>query len=130
MKDIESRDDIETVLNAFYKKAVYDEMIGHFFTDVVQLDVEKHIPVIADFWEAILFDTRSYRKNVMEVHQHIHLISSIRKEHLDHWVKLFHQTVDERFRGSRALLMKQRAQSIATLMNIKLNHSGIGKPNL
>ena len=128
MRDIENRNDIEIVLDAFYKEAVNDGEIGHFFTEVVQLDIQKHMPVIAEFWEAILFDTRAYRKNVMKVHQHIHQLSNIRKEHLDHWVRLFHQTLGKYFEGNKALLMKQRAQSIATLMDIKLNHSGIGKP--
>lgn len=129
MQDIESRKDIEVVLDTFYKEAVDDKVIGHFFTEVVQLDMQKHIPVIADFWESILFDTRAYRKNVMEVHQHIHQLSTIKKEHIDHWVKLFHKTVDGHFEGNKAELMKQRSQSIATLMDIKLNHGGIGKPN-
>ena len=127
MKDIESRNDIEVLLHSFYQKAVHDNLIGQFFTKVVQLDIKKHIPVIADFWEAVLFDTRTYGKNVMEVHQHIHQLSTIKKEHLDRWVQLFVQTVDENFEGSTAELAKQRAQSIATLMDIKLNHSGVGK---
>jgi len=127
MKDIESRNDIEVLLHSFYQKAVHDNLIGQFFTKVVELDIKKHIPVIADFWEAVLFDTRTYGKNVMEVHQHIHQLSTIKKEHLDRWVQLFVQTVDENFEGSKAELAKQRAQSIATLMDIKLNHSGVGK---
>src|SRR5215217_9143651 len=96
-KDIESREDLETVLTAFYEKAFRDDLIGHFFTEVVPLDLETHIPVIADFWEAIVFNTRGYRKNVMEVHQHINHLSSIKKEHLDRWVKIFTETVDESF---------------------------------
>jgi hemoglobin len=126
-EDLKNREDIIAVLEAFYKQVVHDDLIGHFFTEVVQLDMEKHIPVIADFWEAILFDSRSYKKNVMEVHQHIHVLSQIKKEHLDRWVAMFTKTVDALFAGSKATLMKQRAQSIATLMDIKLNHGGIGK---
>jgi len=126
-RGIENRGDIEALLHSFYEKATNDPLIGHFFTEVIQLDIEKHIPVIADFWEAILFDTRTYKKNVMEVHQQIHSLSAIKKEHLNKWVELFQTTVDESFEGPKATLMKQRAQSIATLMDIKLNHSGIGK---
>ena len=82
--------------------------------------------VIAAFWESLLLGTRGYRKNVMEVHQHIHSLSAIKKQHLDQWVKLFTETVDERYAGPRANLMKQRARSIATLMDLKLNHPSIG----
>lgn len=126
-KDIESREELEEFLRAFYKKAFADELIGHFFTEVIPLDLNIHIPVIANFWESIVFNKPSYRKNVMEVHQHIHHLSKIQKHHLDRWVKLFTETLDDIFEGPKAELMKQRARSIATLMDIKLNHPGIYK---
>jgi hemoglobin len=126
-RDIERREDLENVLKAFYEKVFTDELIGHFFTEVVPLDLKTHIPVIVDFWEAIVFNTQGYHKNVMMVHQHIHQLSAIRKEHLERWVKIFTETVDEKFEGEKATLMKQRARSVATLMDIKLNHSGINR---
>lgn len=126
-KDIGTREELETFLWAFYKKAFADELIGRFFTKVVPLDLDIHVPIIANFWESVVFNKPNYRKNVMEVHQHIHHLSKIKKEHLDRWVKLFTSTLDENFEGSKTELMKQRARSIATLMDIKLNHEGISK---
>ena len=128
-QDIAGRKDLENFLVEFYRKAFTDPSIGHFFTAVVPLDLEVHIPVIADFWESVIFHTQGYRKNVMAVHQHIHELSSIRKEHLDRWVELFTETLDEFFHGEKTELMKQRARSIATLMDIKLNHGGVGEAN-
>ena len=127
MKDIESRSDIETVLVSFYQKAFTDNLMGRFFTEVVPLNLTTHLPVITDFWEAVIFNTHSYRKNVMEIHQHIHQLSSIKKQHLDRWVQIFTITIDEHFAGEKTNLMKQRAASIATLMDIKLNHSLINR---
>lgn len=121
-KDIADRRDIVQLLELFYKAAFEDATIGRFFTEVVPLDLETHIPVIADFWESVVFGSRNYRKNVMEVHKGIHQLSAIRKEHLDRWVALFTATVDALHEGPNATMMKQRAQSIATLMDIKLNH--------
>lgn len=126
-KDIETRADLEGLLRAFYEKAFADELIGHFFTKVVPLNLDTHIPVITDFWEAIIFNKHTYKKNVMVVHQHIHHLSHIKKDHLDRWVQLFTGTVDEMFEGDKAILIKQRATSIATLMDIKLNHNSINK---
>jgi hemoglobin len=126
-KDIETREELEELLRAFYKKAFADELIGHFFTEVVPLDLKTHIPVIANFWESVAFNKPNYRKNVMEVHQHIHHLSKIKKEHLDRWVKIFTETLEESFEGAKTELMKQRARSIATLMDIKLNHDQINK---
>lgn len=126
-KDIENREELEIFLWAFYKKAFADELIGRFFTEVVPLDLETHIPIIANFWESVAFNKPSYRRNVMEVHQHIHDLSKIKKEHLDRWVKIFTGTLDEHFEGPKTELMKQRARSIATLMDVKLNHDQISK---
>jgi hemoglobin len=126
-KDIETRQDLESLLRAFYEKAFSDELIGHFFTKVVPLNLDTHIPVIADFWEAIIFNKHTYKKNVMVVHQHIHHLSHIKKDHLDRWVQIFTGTVDGMFEGDKATLIKQRATSIATIMDIKLNHNSINK---
>lgn len=115
-------------MRAFYQEAFADELIGRFFTEVVPLDLKTHIPVIASFWESIVFNRPSYRKNVMEVHRHIHELSAIRKPHLDRWVSIFTQTLDRYFEGPKTELMKQRARSIATLMDIRLNHDQIDRP--
>jgi hemoglobin len=120
-RDIETREDVVAILTAFYEKAFKDNLIGFFFLEVVPLDLETHIPVIADFWESVLFGTRGYRKNVMELHQHISGLSPIKKEHLDRWVQLFTLTVNDMAEGNTAELMKQRARSIATMMEIKLS---------
>jgi hemoglobin len=124
--DITTRADLELMLAHFYEQALQDEVIGFFFTQVVPLNMETHLPVITDFWESVVLGTRGYGKNVMQVHQHIHQLSAIRKEHLDRWVHLFTQTIAAHFDGPNAVLMMQRARSIATMMNLKLNHGGIG----
>lgn len=124
--DVTDRAGLETMLAHFYEKALADEVIGFFFTQVVPLNMETHLPLITDFWESVVLGTRGYGKNVMQVHQHIHDLSVIKKEHLDRWVQLFTQTIDEHFEGPNAILMAQRARSIATMMNLKLNHGGVG----
>jgi hemoglobin len=122
MKDIENRADIELLLNQFYSKVFKDDLISHFFTEVVPLNMEEHIPVIADFWESVLLDAKAYRKNVMEVHLSISKKSKIERQHLDRWVQLFTETVDGLFEGPKATVAKQRAISIATMMNVKINY--------
>ena len=119
-RDIENRADLERLLDIFYKKVFKDDLISHFFIEVVPLNLETHMPVIADFWESVLLDGRGYRKNVMEIHLNISEKSKIENKHLDRWVKIFSETVDELFEGSKASLAKQRAASIATMMNIKI----------
>jgi hemoglobin len=125
MKDIENRQDIEALMASFYSVAMKDETIGHFFTEVVPLNLEKHIPLISDFWETVIFDKAVYRGNVFGVHEHIHTLFAFEDKHFERWVALFKQTVNESFVGSNAEKIKQRGESIATVMRIKLVHSGI-----
>lgn len=127
MKDIEERDDICKLLEAFYVKAFADELIGFYFTDVIKLDLVTHLPVITDFWESVLLNTKAYHGDVMKLHQHINNLSPFKTVHFDRWVKVFTETIDEYFAGNVAELAKQRAQSIATIMKIKLVYGGIDR---
>ena len=53
--DIASRRDIETLVRCFYEHAISDPINGKFFTEVAHLDLEAHLPKIANFWEQMLF---------------------------------------------------------------------------
>lgn len=50
MKDITDRKDIEKLVEDFYLKALNDRKIGFIFTEVAEIDIQKHLPVISDFW--------------------------------------------------------------------------------
>ena len=121
-KQIENRDDLVFLMNKFYEKAMNDEKIGFFFTEVAPLNLEKHIPLITNFWEDIIFGTYHYKNNPMLVHQELHKKHAISDIHFKQWIFLFTKTVDEFFIGNHAEKIKQRATSIATVMNIKINH--------
>lgn len=56
----------------------------------------------------------------MIVHTHLNQLTPLTKEHFKQWLKLFTGTVDELFEGSKANLAKERAHSIATIMEIKI----------
>lgn len=120
--DIENREDIEKLMRVFYAKAIPDEIIGHYFTEVIQMDLEQHLPVIIDFWETVLFGVARYKSNAIAVHQQLHTKSAFTDQHFERWVTLFQSTVNELFSGDKAELTKQRALSIATVMKIKTIH--------
>ncbi len=119
-KDPSNREDIEILINAFYDKVKTDPIIGHFFTSVVEVNWEKHLPVMYDFWESILFQKSNYSGNPMAKHQEIHNKYPLKMEDFQHWIALFTETVDENFEGNNAETAKQRGMSIATVMQIKI----------
>ncbi|MGB5007098.1 MAG: group III truncated hemoglobin [Ferruginibacter sp.] len=125
--DINSRADIEKFITAFYEKVKVDATIGFIFTEVVQMNWEKHIPLIVDFWETILLDNPVYKKNAMEVHFDLNKKIPLQKEHFSSWLLLFAKAIDEFFEGKKAEMAKTRAKSIADVMFFKMEnaHKGI-----
>jgi hemoglobin len=119
-KDIESRDDLFILFNLFYDRLLKIGTISYIFTDVAKIDMKQHLPVIVDFWEMILFDAPVYNKNAIQPHLILNQKSKFEKHHFETWLSTFNATVDELFEGSVADNAKQKAKSIATIMQIKI----------
>jgi hemoglobin len=102
MKQIETRDDIQFLVESFYAKVVIDDVLFPFFK---HLNFDKHLPKMVDFWEFVLLDKAGYTTDVTKKHAHMRL----KQEHFDRWLALFNETVDALFIGEKAELSKQRA---------------------
>jgi hemoglobin len=118
--DIRSREDILVLLGQFYNKVLADDSINYIFIDVAKMDIKEHIPIIADFWETVLFQKSSYRKNAVGIHLELNQKSPLTRQHFDTWLAHFNSTVDELFTGENAFRIRQKAASIATIMQIKI----------
>lgn len=119
-KDITRRKDIERLVDDFYAKVRADETLAPVFTDVARVDWQRHLPLMYDFWENLLFHTGGYSGNPMQAHLRIHERQPLTDDHFNRWLLLFRQTLDERFAGDNTELAWQRAQSIATVMRIRM----------
>jgi len=119
-RDIENRADLLLLMQKFYEKLLADSSISYMFTDVAKIDILHHLPVLVDFWEMVLFQADTYRKNALQLHMNLHRQSVMKKEHFETWLTYFSQTIDELFEGEKAFLAKQRAKSIATVMQVKI----------
>ena len=119
--DISSREDIKFIITKFYKLLLIDQKMIPFFEDIVEQNhLEEHLDIISDFWNDIIFDTNSYANNVMKKHVDKNVFVAFKKEHFTIWISYFFQTIDADFDGENALSMKNRARSIATVMELKL----------
>ena len=119
-KDITTREDIQLLVKIFYEKVKQDLLIGPLFTEIAKVNWEKHLPLMADFWENALFFTGSYQGNPMDLHKHLQKAMNLRQEHFQHWNKLFLTTVDELFSGETALLAKQRSLKISAILQAEI----------
>lgn len=119
--DIQDRSDIILLVDRFYDRVRENPVIGPIFTEVAHLDFDKHLPVMYSFWASQLLGEQTYSGNPMTPHLKLATLTPMGEIQFIEWLRLFNQTVDELFEGTRAEEAKTRAGNIARLMNYKIN---------
>jgi hemoglobin len=112
-RDIETHDDVEALVRAFYSQAMTDPIIGFIFTDVAKLDLEAHVPEITAFWETVLLGAKSYSGGAFAPHAALNMKVKLREGHFERWLQLWFGTVDELYAGETANLAKVHALRVA-----------------
>jgi hemoglobin len=112
MKQIETKADVELLVDTFYTAVLKDEQLKPFFQ---HLNFVEHLPKMIHFWSFVLLDEPGYTTNVTEKHAGM----ALRKDLFDRWVSLFHTTVDQLFEGEKAQLAKERATVLGWTMGSK-----------
>lgn len=118
--DLTSRADVEALVRAFYGRAFADPLLGFIFRDVARMDLDKHVPVMCDFWETALFRAGLYRRNALQVHADLHAVFPLSSAHFARWLALWIATVDDCFTGEKAELAKTQAARIAYSISRRL----------
>ena len=128
-KEIENFTDVQLLVRSFYNKVLKDEKLGHYFAYAFEHHWDKHLETLDRFWNSLLFFTGGYEGNPMQIHATLHHFKHLDKAAFDRWIQLFLQTVDELFVGEKAELARQRAYSIATMMQLKILHPEVSQIN-
>lgn len=113
MNDIQTKKDVETLVNDFYTKVLKDDILSPFFKN---LNFENHMPKMINFWSFVLLDEAGYTTDVTKKHMHMRL----KQEHFDQWIFLFNETVDALFIGGKAELAKERAFLVGWTIKSKM----------
>lgn len=120
-KDILDRADIHIIVDHFYKKLLLDEEMSIFFEKFKDPhSLKKHLDILVDFWDNILFYSGTYAKNAMLPHIELNKKIPFSNIHFNLWLDHFNGTVDDHFKGTNAEIIKNRANSIATVMKLKI----------
>jgi hemoglobin len=114
--DLESRTDIERLVDTFYALVRDDEYLEPIFNDVAQVDWDAHLPKMYAFWETLLFGRASFKGNPLAVHRALATQTELTDREFNRWLELFHASVDMLFAGPVAEEAKQRATRIAMVM--------------
>ena len=97
MGDIESKEDIKLVVDLFYKRVMDNPVLAPVFKENIK-DWDKHLERMYNFWETLLLNKTSYHGSPFSAHANL----PIDKSHVDAWVGLFSDIIDENFKGRAA----------------------------
>lgn len=122
MEDIENKQDLALLMEVFYSKMLKDKTVGYIFTDVAQLNLQHHLPLLTDFWNNAIFHTGGYKNNVVQIHKDLNALEKLTPDHFKRWLFLLNQTIDENFSGENSEKMKLRANQIGMTIQAKLGH--------
>lgn len=118
--DVSTNEDIRQVVLLFYDKVKQDALLKSYFSEIIPIDWERHIPTMSSFWENVLFYTGNFNGNPLSTHKRIHLLNQTNATHFEQWLFLFYQSIDELYIGKNAEKMKTHAASIAQIMQLKI----------
>ncbi|GJM30293.1 MAG: hypothetical protein DHS20C17_29280 [Cyclobacteriaceae bacterium] len=119
-KDITDINDIRLLVDTFYQSVIQDDVISYFFTRIVKLDFDQHLPTMYRFWETVLLKQASYQGNPVTKHLELHQKEPLKEYQFDRWIALWNATVDQYFEGKIANEAKQKADTMRQLMLAKI----------
>ena len=116
MKEIENREDVHLLVNTFYDKIRTDALLGPIFNSHIKGDQwPPHLEKLTDFWMMALFGEMNFSGNPTDAHRKVdkNLHHKISKVHFDHWINIWHATIDSLFEGFIASKAKQASENMA-----------------
>lgn len=129
LPDLVDRADVEALLRSFYGQVLVDEVLAEPFAEVRETTgLDSHIPVMADFWETMLFHVRRYRGRVQDVHRQVHDRTALSTRHFIRWLTTWYTSVDAMYAGPFADRAKTQAARVAWAMHRAL--TGADAPEL
>ncbi len=122
-KEIQNREDVQLLVETFYVKIRKDIVLGPIFNGIIS-DWQRHLTLLADFWETQLFLKRKYYGNPVTAHLEvdIKLNHTINSAHFGLWLNLWFETIEELFEGETAWIARNRAQKMSTMLFMQIFH--------
>ncbi|HTM83506.1 MAG TPA: group III truncated hemoglobin [Mycobacterium sp.] len=119
--DITDRADLEALLRSFYGQVMVDALLAEPFTEVRDVSgLDSHIPVMADFWETVLFRAGLYQGSALPAHLKVHDRTPLAGQHFVRWLTTWVASVDAMFAGPVAHRAKTEGARIAWAMHRRL----------
>lgn len=116
MKEIQTEEDIKTMVDTFYEKVNNDELLSPIFNDFAEVDWPHHLPKMYKFWNSLILGIPGYKGQPFPMHARLPIV----QDHFNRWVELFVKNIDENFTGQNAEIAKEKANHIALMFQFKM----------
>ena len=117
-QDIENLDDIKLLVNTFYDKVREDDALAPIFNEKIQNRWPQHLEKMYTFWQTVLLGEHTYFSSPFPPHSKLPVDHS----NFEQWLQLFTQTINELFSGAIADEAIWRANKMAQLFEMKIEH--------
>jgi len=126
LRDIEGKDDLIILVDAFYGKVQQDALLGSIFNSIIH-DWDKHLQIMYGFWNSVLFGAEGYKGQAVAKHVAIDQSIRLEQQHYDRWIALWNEIVDTLFTGVNTELIKTKAKAMLQLIQFKVEYARSGK---
>lgn len=118
--DITNSEDIRLLVYSFYDLVVNDDLIGHFFTKVANVNWDEHLPHMVQFWDTVLLGAGTFEGWPMRTHLMLNQKEAMKLEHFERWILMWNKIIDDNFEGYIANEAKNRAKIMKELILFKI----------
>ncbi|MCO5259403.1 MAG: group III truncated hemoglobin [Crocinitomicaceae bacterium] len=115
-KEITHIEDIQLLVDDFYKRIREDNLLRQIFDDVIQNRWPEHLAKMYTFWQTVILGDHTYFGAPFPPHAHL----PVEKEHFDRWLELFYATLDDFFIGEGVDKAKWQAKRMASIFQEKI----------
>lgn len=117
-QDITTMEDIQLLVNTFYEKIRMDLLLGGIFNGVIKDRWPEHLEKMYRFWQTVLLGEHTYYGSPFPPHAQL----PVEQKHFDAWLKLWYETIDSQFEGTKADEAKWRGDKMAIMFFSKIEY--------
>lgn len=111
---------IAVLIDAFYAKVRVHPALGPIFnTAIAEDEWPEHLATMRRFWSSVMLTSGAYSGNPVAVHR---AVAGITRPLFADWLALFTETAAELFEPAPAAEFADKAQRIATSLQLALFH--------
>jgi hemoglobin len=122
-----TEDSIAMLIDRFYGAIRRDPVLGPVFENAIAEDAwPKHLATMRRFWSSVMLTSGQYSGNPVAVHR---AVEGLERPMFERWLALFEATAADLFAPDQAALFADKANRIATSLQLAIFHRLGGPPD-